>query len=307
MLEDFKAIDQDFPAFFASAAFLFGAIVGSFLNVCIYRIPKQKSIITPGSTCACGEPIKWYDNIPILSWFILGGKARCCKAPYSFRYPFVELLTGLLFLAAWLQHDYANALCLMVFIPLMICAAFIDLDHMEIPNRFSYGAALAGTILSVIVPSLHGIENVDPMVAPLRGFAEAIIGIFIGSGLILWIALAAEAVLRKEAMGFGDVKLLGGIGAFAGWEGAIFSLFGGAVIGSIGLLIWLILKAIIPSLGRKGESESAADEEGEEEGESVFGVHIPFGPMLVAGSLLYLLLLQPQVDRYFDLVVSQLR
>jgi|ETNmetMinimDraft_22_1059887.scaffolds.fasta_scaffold00102_7 leader peptidase (prepilin peptidase)/N-methyltransferase len=306
MLEDFKAIDQDFPAFFASAAFVFGAIVGSFLNVCIYRIPQQKSIITPGSTCACGEPIKWYDNIPILSWFILRGKARCCNAPYSFRYPFVELLTGLLFLTAWIQHDYAKALSLMVFIPLMICAAFIDLDHMEIPNRFSYGAALAGTILSVMVPSLHGIENVDPMVAPIRGFVEAIIGIFIGSGLILWIALAAEAVLRKEAMGFGDVKLLGGIGAFAGWKGAVFALFGGAVIGSVGLLIWLILKAVIPSLRPNRDTTSESNEDDGEQ-DSVFGVHIPFGPMLVAGGLLYMLLLQPQVDQYFDLVVKQLR
>lgn len=300
MLEDFKAIDHDFPAFFACVAFVFGAIVGSFLNVCIYRIPKSKSIISPGSTCACGRPIEWYDNIPILSWFILGGKARCCKAPYSIRYPFVELLTATLFLAAWLQHDHPKALCLMAFISLMICAAFIDLDHMEIPNRFSYGAALLGAILAIAVPSLHGISNVDPLVAPIRGFVEAIIGIFIGSGLILWIALASEAVLRKEAMGFGDVKLLGGIGAFAGWEGAIFSLFGGAVIGTIGLAIWLVLKNTIPALKRRSQAAS-------EEDDSIFGTHIPFGPMLVAGSLLYLLLLEEEVDQYFELIAQQLR
>lgn len=300
MLSDFQAIDQEFPAFFASAIFVLGALIGSFLNVCIYRIPANKSIIHPGSTCACGKAIKWYDNIPILSWFILRGKARCCKAPYSFRYPFIELLTAALFLAAWLQHPHTKAACLLLFISLMICAAFIDFDHMEIPNRFSYGAALFGTILSVTVPSLHGISDVAPMVAPIKGFFEAIIGIMIGSGLILWIALGSEAILRKEAMGFGDVKLLGGIGAFAGWQGAVFALFGGAVIGTVGLLLWLIAKALIPSLRRKATSE-------EEQEEGLIGKHMPFGPMLAAGGLLYLLLLEEEVDQYFDIVAQLIR
>lgn len=294
MLSDFQAIDQEFPAFFASAIFVLGALVGSFLNVCIYRIPANKSVIRPGSACACGAPIKWFDNIPILSWFILRGKARCCNAPYSIRYPSVELLTATLFLVAWLQHPHPKAACLLLFISLMICAAFIDFDHMEIPNRFSYGAVLFGTILSVMVPSLHGINETVPMIAPLKGFFEAIIGIMIGSGLILWIALASEAILRKEAMGFGDVKLLGGIGAFTGWQGAVFALFGGAVIGTIGLLLWLIAKALIPALRRKTS--------GKDEAEGLIGKQMPFGPMLAAGSLLYLLLLEKEVDQYFDLV-----
>ena len=101
MLSELNYINQEFPAFTRGAVFIFGALVGSFLNVCIYRIPAGKSIVSPGSACACGQPIKWFDNIPILSWFILRGRARCCNAPYSFRYPFVEALTACLFLAAW--------------------------------------------------------------------------------------------------------------------------------------------------------------------------------------------------------------
>ncbi len=293
MLSELNALDQEFPAFFSAAIFILGALIGSFLNVCIYRIPAKKSIAFPGSTCACGAPIKWFDNIPILSWFILRGKARCCNAPYSIRYPFVELLTACLFLAAWLQHPHAKAACLLVFIPLMISAAFIDFDHMEIPDRFSYGAALSGVVLSVFVPSLHGIVEPNSLVAGTKGLFESLIGIMIGSGLILWIALAAETILRKEAMGFGDVKLLGGIGAFAGWEGAVFALFGGAVIGTLGFILWLIAKATVPSLRAK---------KGSDEDDRIVGKQMPFGPMLVAGALVYLLLLEKEVDQYFELI-----
>ena len=116
MLGELQYIDQEFPAVVAALVFVFGALIGSFLNVCIYRIPANKSIISPGSTCACGQPIKWFDNIPILSWFILRGKARCCRAHYSFRYPFVELLTACLFLGAWIQHAHAPAVCIWVLV-----------------------------------------------------------------------------------------------------------------------------------------------------------------------------------------------
>ena len=120
----------------------------------------------------------------------------------------------------------------------------------------------------------------------------------IGSGLILWIALASEAILRKEAMGFGDVKLLGGIGAFAGWQGAVFALFGGAVIGTIGLGLWLMIKAIVPSLRKKTVDSS------EENGGGLIGKQMPFGPMLAAGALLYLLLLEKEVDQYFAIAID---
>lgn len=298
MLSELQYIDQEFPIVVAALVFVLGALIGSFLNVCIYRIPVGKSIVFPGSTCACGQPIKWFDNIPALSWFILRGKARCCGAPYSFRYPFVELLTASLFLGVWIQHPHAAATCLWILVSMLVCATFIDLDHMEIPDRFSIGMALCGLILSAIVPSLHGISEPVYAVASLKGLFESAMGIMIGSGMILWIALGAETILRKEAMGFGDVKLMGGIGAFLGWQGATFALFGGAVIGTIVVLIWAVIRAAIV--------KSAGEKKGDSNNGGLIGREIPFGPMLASGALIYALVLEEPVDLYLSLVLELL-
>src|SRR5690554_3788270 len=152
MFEAYAAVNEQFPIIFQIIAFIFGAIVGSFLNVCIYRIPTERSVVTPGSTCACGQPIAWYDNIPIFSWLVLRGRARCCGAPFSVRYPFIEFLTGLLFLICWVKFSPLVALCGMFFCALLVCATFIDLDHMIIPDRFTIGGAVAGVILAFLVP-----------------------------------------------------------------------------------------------------------------------------------------------------------
>jgi len=201
------------PWFFPTAAFLFGAIVGSFLNVCIHRIPTGQSIVRPGSHCACGAPIAWYDNIPILSWLLLRGRARCCGRPFSVRYPAVELLTALLFLACWRLFPPAKAVCGMVLVSALICGTFTDLDHMIIPDAFTVGLGVVGVVLSFIVPALHGENSGLFVVDSARSGVASLQGLFVGSGLVLWIALVAEAVLKKEAMGFGDVKLVGAIGA----------------------------------------------------------------------------------------------
>ncbi|MBK1876890.1 prepilin peptidase [Pelagicoccus mobilis] len=285
-MDTLQFIEQEFPWFLPTFAFAMGAIVGSFLNVCIYRIPAGKSVVTPGSTCACGQPIKWFDNLPILSWFILRGKARCCGSSYSFRYPFIEALTGLLFTGAWIAHDPLKALCIMLFAAMLVCATFIDFDHMEIPDRFSIGLAIIGFAVSVLIPELHGFARSDFAQSSINAALQSILGLLIGSGTILWIALIAETVLKKEAMGFGDVKLLGGIGAFLGWQGAIFSIFGGATLGCIGLVIWTIIKKARPQ-------ETPQDEE------AMMGRQIPFGPMLAGGALLYTLVLEEQVLAYF--------
>ncbi len=298
MLSELQYIDQEFPIAVACLVFVFGSLIGSFLNVCIYRIPAEKSIVFPGSTCACGQPIKWFDNIPILSWFILRGQARCCGAPYSFRYPFVELLTASLFLGAWIQHPHATATCLWLLVSMLVCATFIDLDHMEIPDRFSIGLALCGLILSAIVPSLHGISEPVYAAASIKGLFESALGIMIGSGMILWIALGAETMLRKEAMGFGDVKLVGGIGAFLGWQGATFALFGGAVIGTIVVLLWAVIRGAI--------GKSSGKKKGDSNNKGLIGREIPFGPMLASGALIYTLVLEEPVDLYLSLVLELL-
>src|SRR5690625_1365026 len=290
MLEAYAALNEQFPAIFLIVSFLFGAITGSFLNVCIYRIPEEKSVISPGSRCACGKPVAWYDNIPILSWILLRGRARCCGRPFSVRYPFIELLTGLLFLICWWRFPPLVALCGMLFCAILICATFIDFDHMIIPDRFTIGGAVVGVILSFLVPSLHGFESDIAMLDGIRSGLSSIIGLLIGSAVVLWIALLAEIVLRKEAMGFGDVKFLGAIGAFTGWQGGLFSIFGGAVIGTVGVALLMVFRPLF-------RTKKPKSEEGEED--IALARMVPFGPMLALGGLLYFLFLSGLVDDYF--------
>ncbi len=286
-----------FPWFFPLAVTLFGACIGSFLNVCIYRIPKNESIVRPGSHCGCGQAIAWYDNIPVFSWFLLRGRARCCRQPFSFRYPAIELLTAALFLACWIQFSPAKALVGMVLCAIVICAWFIDLDHLIIPDVFTIGGAATGLILSLAVPALHGHSHPLLAVASLQAGRSAILGLFIGSALVLWIALFAEAILRKEAMGFGDVKYLGALGTFIGWQGAVFSLFGGALLGCVwlaGTYLWKKISGRAPALGLPATSAAG------QPAEITLGVHVPFGPMLGVAALIYFFGAHLWVNTYFD-------
>ncbi|KRP36559.1 MAG: peptidase A24 [Opitutaceae bacterium BACL24 MAG-120322-bin51] len=299
MIETFIYINADCPWFFATFSFIFGAITGSFLNVCIYRIPAERSVVFPGSTCACGKAIAWYNNIPILTWLFLRGRASCCGERFSVRYPAIESLTGVLFYLSWMMHPPLLAIIGFLFISFLICSTFIDLDHMIIPDRFSIGGMVIGVVLSILFPSLQGVEG-QPIIANIESGVHSIIGALIGAGLVYWIAVLGEIVFRKPAMGEGDVKFVGFIGAFCGWQGAVFSMFGGAFIGTLILLPVLLLGRIF-RWGRSSESEDA-----EESGESVaFGSQVPFGPMLAVGGLVYFLGFDRYVDAYFaDFVVS---
>lgn len=296
MTSTFSALAAEFPWFFPTVAAVFGACIGSFLNVVIYRLPKHESIVTPGSHCACGAPIAWHDNIPILSWFLLRGRARCCGRAYSFRYAFIELLTAALFLACALLFPPAKAVCGMLFASLLIPATFIDLDHLEIPDVFSLGGGVIGVALSFAVPALHGQHGGFFVVDSFRSGVIGLTGLLIGSGLVLWIALLAEVVLKKEAMGFGDVKFIGAIGAFTGWQGAVFAIFGGAVIGTV----WIALALVWQKLtGRTAAVAPRAETPAGETAPIGLGVHIPFGPMLALGGLLHFLFFSQLVADYF--------
>jgi len=296
MTFDYAEFSAAFPWFFPIAAGLFGAIVGSFLNVVIHRVPLDKSIVTPGSHCACGAPIKWHDNIPVLSWFLLRGKARCCGRPYSFRYAFVELLTAALFTTCWLMFPPSKALCGMLFTSCILCAFFIDLDHMIIPDTFTIGLGVVGVVLSVFVPSLHGQDDGVFFVSALHSGVISLQGLLVGSGLVLWIALIAEVLLRKEAMGFGDVKFVGAIGAFTGWQGAVFAIFGGAVVGTI----WIGLAWIWQKLsGRKSPVTPRTETPDGQPADLGFGVQVPFGPMLAVAGLLHFFYFQRWMEDYF--------
>ena len=301
-LASFAEIAAAFPWFFPGVAFVIGACIGSFLNVVIYRVPQEESIVTPGSHCGCGQPIKFYDNLPILSWLALRGRARCCGRPFSVRYPFVELLTGLLFVACWLRLSPGGTfspglvVCGWIFLSCLVAATFIDLDHMIIPDVFTLGLGVFGVLLSFAVPALHG-QHTDFFIGDsLRSGVASLLGLLVGSGLVLWIALLAEAALKKEAMGFGDVKFVGAIGAFCGWQGAVFAVFGGACVGTVWFAVAWIWEKI------SGKAAPVAPPSENPEGEPValgFGAHVPFGPMLAIAAALYFLLFRDGVGAWF--------
>ena len=204
--------------------FLFGLMVGSFLNVVIYRLPRDTSIVKPRSRCtSCGEMIPAWANIPVVSWLFLRGRCARCRAPISIRYPAVELVTAFLFVAAGRLDGLTLALPFhLAFIASMIAVAFIDLDFQIIPNEITY----AGTLIGLLFAFLAG------------RLVDGAIGAAVGAG-ILWALGAAYYALRKvEGMGGGDVKLAAMLGAFLGWKGMLLTLFAASFFGAlIGLLV----------------------------------------------------------------------
>ena len=283
-MELINSIETTMPYFIPICIFIFGAIWGSFLNVCIYRIPQEHSILWPPSTCQCGKRIPFYFNLPIIAWFILKGKAACCDEKLSFRYPLVEALTGALFVFSWLVHEPKVALVGMVLIAILISATFIDLDHMIIPDIFSIGGMLLGLTLSIVIPGLHGFSQ-GGLEAHWYAWIEAMLGVFIGTSMIYWIATIGEIILKKPAMGEGDVKFLAAIGAFTGWQGALFSLFGGAFIGTIIILPYLLIQQL-----KKPKKPKLQE--------------LPFGPFLALGAIIYFFWLSHFVDAYFAQIVD---
>jgi len=327
MLENLRIIHESHDWLFQVWFFSVGACVGSFLNVCILRIPEGKSIVTPRSHCACGTLIAWYDNIPILSWFILRGRARCCGRSFSFRYALIEAITAGVFLALWIWLPPVRAVAGMLFFCLLLLGSMIDLDHMVLPDISTLGGMCAGLVLSFIFPDIQHISRTGWWVSDdMRSFGFALIGVLIGTGVVFWMRELGEFFLKKEAMGYGDILLMGCIGAFCGWRGAVFAIFGGAVIGCAFILPWMIfarltqkpsgetpsVPAPMPELDAPPASapvvaQSTEATKGDVPLEAVpsapaFGVAIPFGPWLALGGFLYYAWLYPQVNAYFEMV-----
>jgi leader peptidase (prepilin peptidase)/N-methyltransferase len=229
--------------------FIFGSIIGSFLNVCIYRMPLGKSVVWPGSHCPlCEKRIPWYDNIPFLSYLLLKGRCRFCQGVISPKYLIVELLTAILFVVLYsyygLTYDF---FFYVVFIGGLIIASFVDLKHRIIPDEVSLGGIVLGFILS----SIRGV-NLQPLIYNFRPMVNSFLGIIIGAGIIYLSGFLFDLVYFKmlkkgpidgetESMGGGDVKLLAMIGAFLGWQKVILTFFlapfFGAAIGIINLII----------------------------------------------------------------------
>ncbi|MDF3127570.1 prepilin peptidase [Kiritimatiellaeota bacterium B1221] len=254
---------------------VFGAIWGSFLNVCIYRIQKEMSVSWPGSHCfKCEKPIAWYDNIPVLSWFILRGKCRNCGTGFSMRYAIIEAITGALFLALWIVEGPSWVmLCHWLMTFGLLLGTGIDLDDFWIPDRVTWGGIIIGIPLSALVPALHG------EVLWTMGLWASVKGAALGFGLLWLVGVLGKLAFKKDAMGFGDVKLLGAIGAFLGGGATLFVVFASALLGSI-VGVSLILM-----------------------GKSELGGRIPFGPYLSAAALIWLFGGDQLFDAYMNLVL----
>jgi leader peptidase (prepilin peptidase)/N-methyltransferase len=230
---------------------LLGLAIGSFLNVCIYRIPLRKSVVFPGSRCPhCESAISLYDNIPLLSFLLLRAKCRSCGKPISWQYPLVELLTGLVFLRCALKWNftsptYVNSLLLSIVIILI----FVDYRHRILPNILTLPGAAAGILLSPLQVSSFYADPVSSMAAAwlwpgnpglILPWVGSLLGAILGGGVLFCVAVAFEKIRRKQGLGMGDVKMMSMVGAFLGWPFAGLTIFAGSLFGSI-VGIFLIL------------------------------------------------------------------
>jgi len=268
----------------ASWSFVLGAAVGSFLNVVIARVPAGLSIVRPASRCPrCHAPIAWTDNVPLLSWVLLRGRCRRCRAPISWRYPLVELLGGLAALAAYARHGLApSALAEFAFAAALIALAFIDLDTWLLPHGITVPLLVAGLVLSAV--------GLSP--ASLPG---SLSGAALGFGFFALVAFVGEKVLKKEALGFGDVWLLGAIGAWLGARALLPVVLLASVQGTVvGLALILLGRSEPgPSPGQPesgGEGDAGTEPPEGRVGEPADGWvpprhAVPFGPFLAAGAL----------------------
>jgi len=231
---------------------IFGAMVGSFLNVCIFRLPNEESIIWPGSHCPhCEKPIRFYDNIPLISFLVLKGKCRDCRAPISLQYPFVEGITALSSL--FLVIKFGPSLSYLVyftFVSALIVITVIDLYHQIIPDVISLPGIGVGLLVSLIIPQIT--------------FSNSLIGVLLGGGSLFLVATLYQWLFKREGMGGGDVKLLAMIGAFLGWKAVLLTILLSSLIGSVTGILMMVVKG------------------------KDFKYAIPFGPFLSLGAVISL-------------------
>jgi leader peptidase (prepilin peptidase)/N-methyltransferase len=252
------------------AALLFGLVIGSFLNVCIVRLPRGRSIANPPSHCPrCKESIRFYDNIPIISFLLLRGKCRKCGEPISWRYPAVELMNGLFYV--WIIREFGfggEALLVMALCSALIVITFIDYDHQIIPDIITLPGMLVGLSLAPFFmypltdPLPFHLGSLLPHTGPhLAAFLNSFIGLFLGGAPLFAIGWIWEKLRHVEAMGGGDVKLMGMVGSFLGWKGALLTIMLGALAGSVVGILLIVFK--------RHKMEKV----------------IPFGPFLAAGAV----------------------
>ena len=223
-----------------------GAIIGSFLNVVIHRVPREESVVLPSSRCpSCGAVIAFYDNMPVLSYLMLGGRCRSCKVHISARYPAVEALTALLWLAVVWRHGISYALPFdLIFVTAVTALIFIDAEHMILPNVITYPGIAFAVIARIAIPFLMGRPYFDDLPMLMGGMLDgmpvwaaslvgALIGALVGGGSLWLMGWTWEKLRGIEAMGLGDVKMMFMVGAYLGWRLTILNIFLGVLSGSL--------------------------------------------------------------------------
>ena len=286
LLSDFnQLIPQPFSYIIAGA---FGAIIGSFLNVVVHRLPLEESVAFPSSKCpSCSKEIAFYDNVPVLSYVLLGGRCRSCKTRISVRYPAVELLTALLFVAVTWRTGVTLALPFdLILVSALVALVFIDAEHMILPNAITYPGMVFALVARVTIPYLVGAPHFDDLPGLMNGtfagwplwaasLGGALIGALIGGGSLWLMGWLWEKLRGVEAMGLGDVKMMFMVGAYFGWRLTILTIFLGVFSGS---LIGILLMA------RQGKKNMQ--------------MLLPFGIFLGVGSILALLV-GPQIVEWY--------
>lgn len=245
--------------------FVVGSCVGSFLNVCIYRIPEKKSIIRPGSHCpGCNTAIPWFQNIPVISYIFLKGKCHWCQIPISIRYPAIEVLTGILFLMLYAKFSISLPFFYwLVFTSVLITVSFIDFDHQIIPDVISLPGILIFSSSFYFIPEMN--------------LLQVGLGILLGGGSLYAVALGYYLLKKQEGMGGGDIKLLAMIGAATGVKGVLFTIFVGSFLGTCGGIVFILLSKTKESQPR-----------------------IPFGPFLSLGAITYIFYGEILINWYFS-------
>ncbi|HZE70148.1 MAG TPA: prepilin peptidase [Pyrinomonadaceae bacterium] len=276
------------PVFVYITCGVLGAIIGSFLNVVIHRLPLEESIVFPNSRCpSCGAVIAFYDNVPILSYVVLRARCRACREPISARYPAVEFMTALLFVAVAWRDGLTSALPFdLVFVSALIALIFIDAGNMILPNAITYPGIAFALIARIAIPYLVGEPHFDDLGPLMRGtlaglpvgaasLVGALLGALIGGGSLWLMGWTWEKLRGIEAMGLGDVKMMFMVGAYLGWRLTILTIFMGVLSGSvIGTMLML----------RQGKRDMQ--------------MLLPFGVFLGVGAILALLIGPPIVEWY---------
>lgn len=248
-----------------------GLIVGSFLNVCIFRLPDGQSVVFPESHCrVCQKAIAWFDNVPLLSYALLKGRCRQCHTAISPQYFWIETFTGALFVLFYFYFGFtARAFVFLIFSLALLVETAIDFRHQIIPDAITLPGIVLGLLASVLLPELHG------QTSAVWGFVWALVGMLAGGGILYAAGTLAEWVLKKEAMGGGDVKLLAMIGAIIGWPGVLWTIFVSSLLGSI---VGVYVRVT------KGEER------------------IPYGPYLAAAAFSYLFIGKQAIKAYLKFI-----